>query len=154
MGAACPVDRGGMMKRFEVAVIFLVLALFWYWTTTPGYYLAAVQLMEKKGEESGIWLWKGLVACGERSIDPVIEAITVHSPWTRNYAYLPRVLADLGEVAKTRLEAAIRRENRPMQKLYLIYALFHGFGDNSFNEVAFEIIDTMESPSLKHRFSQ
>jgi hypothetical protein len=90
---------------------------------------ARAPFLERKGEEGGRWLRDNLIGCGPSAIGPTIAAIREHSPWVRNYCYLPRVLKHFGEPAHQQLLSAIDEEKDSKSRAFLISSLQIAFED-------------------------
>lgn len=120
----------------------LVAGLALVWTFRVSLTLACIPYLVRKGESDGQWLRDQLIDCGPSSIGPVIAELREHSPWARNYCYLPSVLKHFGEPARQQLHAAIDAEPDAKRRASLVSALQSGFGDFSY------LGNVLEDPSL------
>jgi len=120
----------------------LVVVMLLGWIFRVSLILACLPYLERKGESGGQLLRDQLIDCGPSSIGPVIAELRAHSPWGRNYCYLPSVLKHFGEPARQQLRAAIDTEPDAKRRASLVSALQSGFGDFS------DLSKVLEDPAL------
>lgn len=105
------------------------------WPSRAQLILTMATFEERKGpdgERNGQRMRDRLIACGPSAIGPTIAAIRAHGVWVRGRAaYLPSVLAGLGDPAHRAVLAAIDAEQDTNARGYLISALQRAFADYS-----------------------
>lgn len=117
------------VKKRLVLLACFALVVGGIWLARAHLVLAVAPWLERKGESGGQWLRDTLIACGPAAVKPAISSIRSHSPWVRNYGYLPGVLRHFGEPAHQELLVAIDSEGDPHVRAYLTSALQTGFHD-------------------------
>jgi hypothetical protein len=101
------------------------------WLVLPQLAVWSMALATSKSEESSRAARDRIVFFGERAIQPTIASIEKNSPWVRRYGYLPSALEKIGGSAHSDLLAAIKDQDDPMKRAYLISALQTAFHDYS-----------------------
>ena len=119
------------MRRRNVILTSFAAISIGGWLVLPQLAVWSMALATGKGEESSRAARDRIVFFGERAIRPTIASIEKNSPWVRRYGYLPSALEKIGGSAHSDLLAAIKDQDDPMKRAYLISALQTAFGDYS-----------------------
>ena len=119
-----------MLRRNAILASFVAISV-GGWLVLPQLAVWSMALATSKGEESSRAARDRIVFFGERAIQPTIASIEKNSPWVRRYGYLPSALEKIGGSAHSDLLAAIKNQDDPMKRGYLISALQTAFHDYS-----------------------
>ena len=119
------------MRRRNVILVSVAALLIGGWLVAPRIAVWSMALATIKGEESSQAARNRILFFGERAIQPTIASIEEHSPWVRRYCYLPSALEKIGGTAHADLLAAIKAQDDPKKRAYLISALQTAFDDYS-----------------------
>lgn len=132
-------------------IIFVSVAVIWIggWFAAPSIAVWSMALATRKGEVSGQRARDRIVFFGDRAIQPIIASIEQHSPWARNYCYLPSALEKIGGSAQSDLLDAIGRQNDPKKRANLISALQTAFDDYSRFDIVLKDCEAGKMPESR-----